>query len=408
MYKNKYLELKNQAGGSTDEVGKFRVAINDSIYNIIYKDERFTRLFGPKKLYVEVNINSIEASQLLDLFKQYPNWNILDASVRPPIKLDVRTLIWQPNTVYTINNPMQETPSGITMAKVVPVFREQVNPIIPHSDSDKISNLLEFGPDIGPKIRNIDTIIHRWKENPLFDVIYDITDFLNHQEKLILLSEGNERRIFNDERVHNGKTGSMTDLLRACYFKVYLHMIQIGLEYSERDFLILINLIYQITYNSEFNNLVMPESEFNCIKELLKIFKRRFPILAAKYRGDILLFRECITKLYDKLPTWTWWQENPDKRNSKELYSKSGCDRWHYGIWESHPYYMDFTISIFSIDRNITLEWLSCVEKLFNDPDSATCVDILSTSMIGGNVNKNIYYKKYLKYKLKYLNLKNN
>lgn len=399
MYKNKYLELKNQTGGSTDKVSKFRVVINDSIYNIISKDERFTRLFGPKKLSVDVNINSIEASQLLNLFKQYPNWNILDASVRPPVKLDVTKLIWQPNTSYTINNPMQETPSGISMAKVMPLFREQVNHIIPHSDSDKISKLLEFGPDIGPKIRNIDSIIHRWKENPLFDVIYDIPAFLQHQETLISLCLGNERRIFNDERVHNGKTGAMTDLLRACYFKVYLHMIKNRLEYSESDFLVLINLIYQIRYNSELNNLIMPESEFNNIKELLKIFKKRFPILANKYKNDILSFRECITKLYDKLPTWTWWQENPDKRTSDQLYTKSGCDRWNYGIWEAHPSYMDYTRSIISIDRDITLRWLSCVEKLFNDPDSAT-------SMIGGNVNKNIYYKKYLKYKFKYLNLK--
>ena len=35
----------------------------------------------------------------------------------------------------------------------------------------------------------------------------------------------------------------MTDLLRACYFRVYLDMIKKGLEYSETDFLRLITLL---------------------------------------------------------------------------------------------------------------------------------------------------------------------
>jgi hypothetical protein len=143
-YKNKYLELKNQYGGA-NKSSIIKVEITRPIYDIlISENEIFTRLFGPTKLSINISIDSGEASLLLNLCKQNPSWNILDASSRPVTKLDINTLVWKAGTKYIIDNvtQLQEASAEISMvelASALPplVFRRPVNNII--SDSELVS-----------------------------------------------------------------------------------------------------------------------------------------------------------------------------------------------------------------------------------------------------------------------------
>ena len=256
---------------------------------------------------------------------------------------------------------------------------------------------------IGHRVRNIDLFIHRWdKPDCIQD---DISDFLLHQLKIITITNEYQIEIFNDTSVYNGETGTMTDVLRACYFSLYSILLNNGLKINlEKDFNIIISLLFGIRYNEDEDKIILPLTEFTAIKQIIKNFKELNP----DHKFNELWWsnlKESLATIYiEILPKWSYWNENPDKRSSKVIWGRLPLtikSTFKPGIWEKHPCYIIHFDDNLDFDINKTLRRIEYLEALFNDPDSKMCIDIsnCSTDILGGGN----YFNKYIKYKNKYL-----
>ena len=114
-----------------------------------------------------------------------------------------------------------------------------------------INELLKFSNNIGPPVRKIDTILHRWNNQQMnTEIEYNIQAHIDHQYNMLYMLDGFEKEVFNDPDVYNGVMGTMTDMLRACYFTLYNNLLQKGLVINiEKDYSILISILLGISYN---------------------------------------------------------------------------------------------------------------------------------------------------------------
>jgi hypothetical protein len=267
----------------------------------------------------------------------------------------------------------------------------------------------EESKKINLPIRNIDILIHRWD---LADVtIYDIEDFLDHQDYLIAISSDHEHEYFNMGskyfindygKMKRGDFDPMTDILRACYFTLYSFLLSKNLKYNLKDIDIFISLILGIKFDYEKTTLKLPRSEFDAIKNIIKFFKKNHPDKYDSTWWNNL--KVGIIYLYDNiLPKSEFWI-NPDKRGSEDLWyelKKLLNLRFETGIWEKHPCYIGDCDSNMTLDKVKDLKRITYLEELFDNPDNKSY--IIETP----NICENNFHKKYLKYKKKYLKLKN-
>jgi len=282
---------------------------------------------------------------------------------------------------------------------------------------ENIDNLLIMTNSPFGSIRKIDYIIHSFPP----DKQYDLQRYINHQNYLIELTRGNEERVFNDSRTHfrhgNRKTATMTDILIACYFTLYNSLIEKNIEINiNYDFNILLNLLLGITYNDIEDKLVMPLVEFEAIQLILNQFREKDNDLYNSKIEFITQLSTEINKIYDSLETWTYWNENLDRRTPELLYSKIPI-QFRYvlrrGIWESHPSYINMPENILcNLNRIITNKKLDYILSLLHVPLSKECIDILAPPLLSTisaimDDGVDMTSKKYLKYKNKYLKYKN-
>jgi len=272
-----------------------------------------------------------------------------------------------------------------------------------------IDTMLEMNSFLGISVRNIDLFIHRWDKED--NTQYNIHEFLTHQLKIEMITENYEEQIFNDSRAYNGITGPMSDVLRACYFNLYSTLLNKGLTINlEDDFNTFISLLFGIRYDDEKDKLLIPKSEFEAIRNII------FQLTSLKPNNKFNdawweTFKRSIIDIYDvKLPSWTFWNENPDQRRSSDIWS-----RLHEygivfvpGIWEKHPCYVIDHRDNLDFDKSKTLKRMQYLHDLFRDPYSKECIDITKCEgdVLVGGVNNIKYFNKYNKYKQKYLKLK--
>lgn len=260
----------------------------------------------------------------------------------------------------------------------------------------------------GVPVRNIDYFIHRWDKED--DTQYNISEFLNHQLIIEMITENYEERIFNDSRAYNGITGPMSDVLRACYFHLYSKLLNKGLKINlENDFNTFISLLFGIRYDDKQDKLLIPKSEFEAIQNIIIQLRSLKP--DNKFNDAWWeTLKNSIKNIYDvKLPTWSYWNENPDQRNSFTIWNNWLLNmEFEPGIWEKHPCYVIDYRNNLDLDKNKTLKMINYLHALFLDPYSKECIDITECEggVLVGGVNNIKYFNKYNKYKQKYLKLK--
>jgi hypothetical protein len=254
---------------------------------------------------------------------------------------------------------------------------------------------------IGQPVRNIDILIHRWDLDN--KTIYNIKDFLEHQDYLIAISVNHEREYFNmGSKIKRGDFDPMTDILRACYFAFYSFLLSKNLKYNLTDIDIFISLILGIKFDYQNTTLKLPQSEFDAIKNIIKFFKQKHP---DKYNSTWWNnLKVGIINLYDNiLPNWEFWIKNPDERYSANLWDRLKellKLRFERGIWEKHPCYIGLCDTNMTLDKVEDLKRITYLEELFDNPDNKSYINT-------PNICENKFHKKYLKYKKKYLKLKN-
>lgn len=267
-----------------------------------------------------------------------------------------------------------------------------------------VNDLLKFTSSIGYSVRKIDTIIHRWKDDhtPNLNIEYDIEAHINHQYDMMSFTYGFEREIFNDSKVYNGKTGPMTDVLRACFFILYNDLLTKGIEINvQKDYGILVSLLSGIKYDDEQDKMIIPDEEFNAIREIILRFKSLRPDLYDdKWWNEIT---NSLIEAHNSLNSWEWWENNPEKRTFQMIESRMKKIRLpNHGIWEYHPCYIDYYLGNWSLELEFNLKKLNYLKSLFDNPFSKTNIDIRKCK------SDEMFKNKYLKYKQKYNTLKNN
>ena len=239
----------------------------------------------------------------------------------------------------------------------------------PHSASGEtydIQELLAFTHDIGVPVRKIDTILHRWNNQKMnVKVEDDIQAHVEHQYSMIVLLDGFEKEVFNDPRVYNGTTGPMTDMLRSCYFTLYNHLLQKGLEFKIGDYSILVSILLGVRYNEEEDQLDIPPTELDAIKQIIS----RFELMAPNWYGRIWWenFANNLIDAYKSLESWEFWINYPQKRSLGKIISNKmkGTRFPPRGIWEYHPSYIDYPFESWKVDLASNLKQINQLKSLF-------------------------------------------
>lgn len=261
------------------------------------------------------------------------------------------------------------------------------------------------------RIRFIDYYIHFCDTD--YHNIYNIKDFLYRQDAIISLTEYCQVDIFNDLYVYNNDP--LTDVLRACYFKLYSNLIQNKeIIYNIENIDIFIGFIFSIKYNHEENKIFIPQSEFQAIKQISLTF-RDTEYYQNKYTER---WWDNLEKFWDThILKWEYWR-TPENRTSSGLW---GRIKTHFQIddrttWQTHPCYIyKPKDNFYIIDDEHYTKRIKFLRALFNDDSMNECIDITEYSLtelkeldnyeVNTSISYNMKYMKYMKYKKKYLNL---
>jgi hypothetical protein len=251
-----------------------------------------------------------------------------------------------------------------------------------------IKDLLQIIPADSPRnrinapVREIDAILHQWDSRHYGDVNPNLDEHLQHQYNMIEMLNGNEREVFNSNRAYNGKTGAVTDMLRACYFIIYSHLIlDVGLEYDKRDIDRLVTILLEIGYHEGSHSLELPPEEFDAIIRIISVFKQSIPkshyFKNEWWDGVIASLKETAISIKDK----PWYKDVPPKeryggavmgafestmkKNKLEPLKQDG------GSWESHPIYITSESVEFNMDNiEYDIARLNYLKELFVNPNS--------------------------------------
>jgi hypothetical protein len=230
-----------------------------------------------------------------------------------------------------------------------------------------INELLKFTNNIGPPVRKIDTILHRWNNQQMnINIEYNIQAHIDHQDNMLYMLDGFEKEVFNDPNVYNGLTGTMTDMLRACYFTLYNNLLQKGLVINiEKDYSILISILLGINYNQEEDKLKIPLTEFNAIQQIILKFKSIKPYIYDKIWWET--FTNKLIEAYNSLESWEWWINNANEHSFEKIIERiKGFKIPTYGIWEYHPSYIDYSLNPWNVDLESNLKKINHLNILFS------------------------------------------
>ncbi len=229
-----------------------------------------------------------------------------------------------------------------------------------------INELLKFTNNIGPLVRKIDTILHRWNNQQMnTEIEYNIQSHIDHQDNMLYMLDGFEKEFFNDPNVYNGVTGSMTDMLRACYFTLYNNLLQKGLVINiEKDYSILISILLGITYNEKEDKLDIPLTEFIAIQQIISKLKSIKPYIYDKIWWET--FANKLIEAYKSLESWEWWIKNPNEHSFEKIIERiKGFKIPTHGIWEYHPSYIDYSLNSWNLDLESNLKKINHLKLFF-------------------------------------------
>lgn len=229
-----------------------------------------------------------------------------------------------------------------------------------------INELLKFNNNIGPPVRKIDTILHRWNNQQMnIEIEYNIQAHIDHQYNMLYMLDGFEKEVFNDPNVYNGVTGTMTDMLRACYFTLYNNLFQKDLVINiEKDYSILISILLGITYNKKEDKLDIPLTEFNAIQQIILKFKSIKPYIYDKIWWET--FANKLIEAYKSLDSWEWWINNPNEHSFEKIIERiKGFKIPTHGIWEYHPSYIDYSLNSWNVDLESNLKKINNLKLFF-------------------------------------------
>jgi hypothetical protein len=230
-----------------------------------------------------------------------------------------------------------------------------------------INELLKFANNIGPPVRKIDTILHRWNNQQMnTEIEYNIQAHIDHQYNMLYMLDGFEKEVFNDPNVYNGVTGTMTDMLRACYFTLYNNLLQKSIVINiEKDYSILISILLGISYNETEHKLDIPLTEFNAIQQIILKFKSIKPYIYDKIWWET--FANKLIEAYKSLESWEWWINNPNEHSFEKIIERiKGFKIPTHGIWEYHPSYIDYSLNSWNVDLESNLKKINCLNILFS------------------------------------------
>lgn len=223
---------------------------------------------------------------------------------------------------------------------------------------------------IGKKIRKIDKIIHRWnleKDIPNNDKS-DSASHIAHQDYLIGLFEDNIYYVVN---IINYET--LVDILRACYFKLFNHLlmnyqrykldIDLFLDNNNIFFEIIFQILLHININDE-NCFEMPDIEYHSLLSIILTLKEttKYSLFLEKLDQYKLKKIENFQKIIIK-SEWSFWNVNSDNQTVENFLNYNNSVRFHRGIWEYHPDYIIEDKNF--IEKNIS-KWINNLDTIIN------------------------------------------
>lgn len=258
--------------------------------------------------------------------------------------------------------------------------------------------------------RNIDLLIYclyRSDKN-----IYDDAEHVTHEQEIIRILEkfNNEqlKQIFNDPRVTypyrkflNGITGTMSAILTNSQFILYDYLLERGVDINiENDAYILFYIFLHFNIDIDID-IDIPQQEKLSIENIIrkyKITQPEHPVFTFKF-WDKLNYEA--TYYIDRFSSTDWWNEYHYNINEIILsteFRKMIPNYEDFGPWESTPEFNKY---------NVKYNQLNEIKKYFINSNSNRNSN---SNMYGGteSILNGGYKAKYLKYKQKYLNLKNN
>lgn len=221
---------------------------------------------------------------------------------------------------------------------------------------------------------------------------------ISHQQDIISKIQRGEIRIeefINEYPCYNtayrpylkGKSCRMSSILINSYLILYDFLsdngtIKANIDYRV-DSLILLKLIINIK-RDESNNLLMPQPEFNSLKNIIGKFKVIFKELYDYYLVNQLRFGRNVLEFINK------------DRKPENKYEDGSIDESVLESWEYMPCYLN---------RDKTYYHSKDFIQNYLNPDDLKLNNINTEYK---KPSEGGYYQKYQKYKLKYLKLKNN
>jgi len=211
------------------------------------------------------------------------------------------------------------------------------------------------------------------------------------------------KRLFNDPRVTypyreylNGVTGSMSALLVDSKFITFNYLLKIGLEINyNADLYILVGKLFLSNVN--YDNYGMPVEEFKAYKNIIKNLRKKARMHDLFNPDWWDTFQSNLNGLISSLGHNDWWISNVQNMYHKMftyLEIKPWRDNTLIEGWESTPVYNDYK------DLQHTPQNFFAIKKIFIPSNSNHSNYSNSNKMMGG------YIQKYLKYKQKYIELK--
>jgi hypothetical protein len=220
--------------------------------------------------------------------------------------------------------------------------------------------------------RKIDMIIHSLKSTP------SVKENITHQYKIIeylsLIENEDLIKIFNDENYkmyarYDKKTGFMSSILTSGFYILYLYVLErINAKVSFRnDLKIIFNALLRININIYTKKIIIPNEDFNALLHIINILqcKNTSNIFKNDWWNNIITNYKSSIKAADN--SWTFWKENPEKRDIDTLNSKyKFLPIWpNHDVWENCPCYINKGVNIINNNDEYIIRF-EILKNIFN------------------------------------------
>ena len=242
----------------------------------------------------------------------------------------------------------------------------------------------------------IDELLHKKGSETYPD--YTCTH-IQHQEHIIEEIEGMERELFDGPYNYafrngwNDTKGRMRAVLTSCYFKLFVHLINQGVEY-DRDYTLkfLFNLFFHMTFSEDGTKIVMPNDDFRDFQQIFTLLQRGPESILTedwwvRYLGTL---RQKIgnasrnSNYYKKNTTTS--KQKWDFIRSKKPAGAYDIDIYNFSPWEYTPCYVTTQPQMTMDNLENKIAYMKC---MFLTPDDCENENInCETTSCGGGGRK--------------------